>query len=160
MNDEELIWEAYKRTTKTKAVDPNKDEMYRVFEMNEDEYRQWRRDLEDKISQTGYEGEEYERLISLELAVENKASELKNLWQRIIDTVNAEGDFRKSQYHDDLFQMYALAENNAVEYGECPAYYSICIRTLVSNLENISRKSPEVVQFYKDKFDIFNVWAY
>ena len=157
MNDEQLIWEAYKRTTKTKAVDPNKEEVYRVFEMREDEYRQWKRDIEDKMSQLGYEGEEYERLNSLERAVDDKASRLKTLWQRIVDTVNAEGDFSKSQYHEDLFQMYAMAENNAVEYGECPAYYSICIRTLVHQLEIISRQSPEVVQFYKDKFDIFNV---
>ena len=42
MNDEQLIWEAYKRTTKTKVVNSIKDEMFRVFEMNEDEYWQWK----------------------------------------------------------------------------------------------------------------------
>jgi hypothetical protein len=149
MNDEVLIWEAYK-----KNKNPYKQEVERVMEMYPDQYDNWRKELNAKISQAEYDSPEYNHLNGLERALEHEYIPSKELWEKIWNTVNDESSSLDSDFTENLFQITTNAHNNVLQYEGTPSYYRRCIGTLQINLGDGEHNTPEVREWFETKFGI------
>lgn len=149
MNDEQLIWEAYK-----KNKNPYRQEVDRVMEMYPDKYEIWKNEFNAKFRQAEMDTPEYDYLNGLERALEDEYIPDRELWERISYEVDRETDDLNSEFKENLFQITANAHINALEYAETPSYYRRCIGSLESGLADSEHSTPEVREWFKTKFGI------
>ena len=150
MKDEQLIWEAYTKKNKN----PYRQEVDRVMEMYPDQYDNWRKELNAKMSQAEYDSPEYNHLNGLERALEDEYIPSRELWERISSEVDRETDDLDSEFKENLMQITDNAHINALEYANTPSYYRRCIGSLESGLADSEHSTPEVREWFKTKFGI------
>ena len=149
MNDEELIWEAYE-----KNKNPYRQEVDRVMEMYPDQYDNWKKELNAKISQAEYDSPEFNHLNGLERALEHEYIPSRELWGKIEHEVDRETNDLDSEFKNNLFQITTNAHINALEYADTPSYYRRCIGSLESGLADSEHSTPEVREWFETKFGI------